>query len=374
MSGTQEGILLIADITGYTMYLSKSELDHAREILTTLLTLLVDHTRPPLVISRLAGDAVISYALGDHFVQEQTFVEMIEDTFLAFRKAIEQMVLNNACRCNACANVTSLDLKFFVHYGTFARQRIDDHDELVGNDVNLIHRLLKNHVSEKLGFRAYTLYTQAAIRRLGIEAMGENMLPHIEAYEHLGEVQVWVQNMQPIWEQKSDAKRITIPPDQIVMQVETEIAMPVELVWDYLSQPEFRRTLWQSDRQQIINPNRGRIAPGSVYQCFHGDKMLTHTILEWQPFEYIITQDLIPVPIPNTFALLEYRLVPTENGARFIQTFSKATGPFLGRILSDRTVRRMAKRWQMNIESFKQQIEKDLAMRREDTGVTSASS
>src|SRR3970040_807378 len=119
MSGTQEGILLIADITGYTRYLSKSELDHAREILTSLLTLLVDHTRPPLIISRLAGDAVISYGLGDHFVQGQTFVEMIEDTFLAFRRAIEQMGLNNFCRCNACANVSSLDLKFFVHYGTF---------------------------------------------------------------------------------------------------------------------------------------------------------------------------------------------------------------------------------------------------------------
>jgi hypothetical protein len=78
MSGTQEGCLLIADITGYTLYLSKSELDHAREILTTLLTLLVDHTRPPLVISRLAGDAVISYGLGNNFVQRQTFVEMIK--------------------------------------------------------------------------------------------------------------------------------------------------------------------------------------------------------------------------------------------------------------------------------------------------------
>ena len=368
MSGTQEGILLIADITGYTRYLSKSELDHAREILTSLLTLLVDHTRPPLIISRLAGDAVISYGLGDHFVQGQTFVEMIEDTFLAFRRAIEQMVLNNSCRCNACANVSSLDLKFFVHYGTFAVQRIDDRDELVGNDVNLIHRLLKNHVSEKMGVSAYTLYTQAAIRQLSIEDMGENMRHHIEAYEHLGEVGVWVHDMQSIWEQKRDAKRITIPPDRIVMQVETEIAMPVELVWDYLSQPEFRKTFWQSDRQEIINRNRGRIAPGSVYQCFHGDKMLTHTILEWQPFEYIITHDLIPVPIPNTFALIEYRLVPTENGARLIQTFSRATGPFLGRILGDRAIRRMEKRWQTNIDLFKKQIEKDLAVQREDTG------
>jgi hypothetical protein len=63
MAKTQDGYLLIADISGYTLYLSKSELEHAQEILTALLELLVDHTRPPLVISRLAGDAVISYGL-----------------------------------------------------------------------------------------------------------------------------------------------------------------------------------------------------------------------------------------------------------------------------------------------------------------------
>lgn len=367
MSGTHAGILLIADITGYTRYLSESELEHAREILTQLLTLLVDHTRPPLVISRLAGDAVISYGLGANLVQGQTFVEMLEDTYLSFRKAIEQLVLNNTCRCNACANISSLDLKFFVHWGTFALQRIGDLDELVGADVNLIHRLLKNHVSEIMGFSAYTLYTQAAVRGLNIATMGANMTPHVETYEHLGKVEVWVQDLQPIWEAKRAARRITIPPGQVVTQVETEIAMPVELVWDYLSRPEFRKTLWDSDRQEIVNRDRGRIAPGSSYQCFHGDRMLTHTVLEWQPFERIVTQDLIPIPIPNTYALMEYRLTPTETGALLIHTFGKATGPFLGRLLCDQIVRRSPKRWQANIDSFKMRIEDDLAAQRNST-------
>jgi hypothetical protein len=157
MSGTQEGYLLIADITGYTQYLSKSELEHAQETLAALLELLVDRTRPPLVISRLAGDAVISYGLRQNFFEGQTFVEMLEDTYVAFRKALERMILNTTCRCNACANLSSLDLKFFCHFGAFGIQRIGDRQELVGSDVNLIHRLLKNHVAEKPGFRAYTL-------------------------------------------------------------------------------------------------------------------------------------------------------------------------------------------------------------------------
>ncbi len=51
---TQYGYFLIADITGYTGYLSVSELDHAQQTLTALLTLLIKQTRPPLIISRLA--------------------------------------------------------------------------------------------------------------------------------------------------------------------------------------------------------------------------------------------------------------------------------------------------------------------------------
>jgi hypothetical protein len=124
MSKTHEGYLLIADITGYTRYLSESELEHAQETLTALLELLVENTRPPLVISRLAGDAVISYGLRGDFFQGQTFIEKIEDIYVTFRKALERLVLNNTCRCNACANISLLDLKFFIHYGSFGIQHI----------------------------------------------------------------------------------------------------------------------------------------------------------------------------------------------------------------------------------------------------------
>ena len=130
MSKTHEGYLLIAHITGYTRYLSESELEHAQDTLTALLELLVENTGPPLVISRLAGDAVISYGLRENFFHGQTLIEKIEDTYVAFRKTIERLVLNNTCKCNACANISNLDLKFFIHYGTFGIQRISESEAM----------------------------------------------------------------------------------------------------------------------------------------------------------------------------------------------------------------------------------------------------
>jgi uncharacterized protein YndB with AHSA1/START domain len=365
MSKLYKGYLLIADISGYTIYLNESELEHAEQTLTALLEMLVEHTRPPLIISRLEGDAVISYGLQDTFFKGQTFVEVIENTYVAFRKTIELLVLNTSCMCNACANISTLDLKFFFHYGSFAIQHIGDHDELVGSDVNLVHRLLKNRVREETGFKAYSLYTDAAIQQLHLEEISASMMTHNETAEHLGEVKVWVQDMHSVWEQKRGTTQIEIPPEQIVEKVEIDISMPPEVVWDYLTQPEFRTILVGSDRQEITNRSDGRIAPGSVYQCYHGDMVIPQTILEWQPFERMIIQQLIPLPFPNTTILIDCQLVPIEKGTQLVQVASKAKGPLLGRIVFNTIMGPLtAKSVEKRTEEFKSRIEEDFLAKR----------
>ncbi|MCI0552173.1 MAG: DUF2652 domain-containing protein [Anaerolineae bacterium] len=361
---TQQGYFLIADITGYTNYLSKSELEHAQQTLTALLSLLVQHTKPPLVISRLAGDAVISYGLRDNFLQGQTFVEMIEDTYVAFRRAIDLMVLNTTCTCNACANIRTLDLKFFVHYGSFGIQKLDAHDEMVGADVIVIHRLLKNTVTETTGIRAYALYTDAAIKQLGLEDICEKMIAHKESYEHLGDLSVWIQDMHPVWVRKKEAVNISIPPEQLVFEVEADIHLPMEIVWDYLTQPKFRTILIASDRQEIEGRKDGRVDEGSVYVCYHGTQATRQTVVLWKPLERMITQDLIPIPIPNTSVYVEYRLTRTEGGTRLAQAVSKAiTGPFLGRLLVNTVMPTKRKEFDHDIQKFKRYIEEDFARR-----------
>src|SRR3989304_811830 len=77
---TQQGFLIISDITGYSKYVNESELEHARDSLTELLNILIRHTQSPLVISKLEGDAVFSYAPAGGFLQGQTLLDMIEKT------------------------------------------------------------------------------------------------------------------------------------------------------------------------------------------------------------------------------------------------------------------------------------------------------
>lgn len=327
MSSTASGLLLIADITGYTMFLSESELEHAQEILSTLLELLIGHTRPPLTISRTAGDAVISYTLGDTDLQGQTFVELLEGIYVAFRRAIELMVLNNTCRCAACANVSALDLKFFVHHGVFALQRLGGHDELVGSDVNLIHRLLKNTITTDTGIRAYTVYTAAAVRALGLEEMIPAMTPQRESYEHLGAVELFVEDMMPVWEAWRESAFVDIPPNQVLLEVGRFFPLEPHRLWDALTRPEYRAVIMGAISQNISNKQDGRIAPGTEIHCDHGNRVTLQRILTWRPFELMVSEDTTPVP--GTTCLVRFHLAPQDGGTRLDFAISRGRGSTL---------------------------------------------
>jgi uncharacterized protein YndB with AHSA1/START domain len=360
---TQHGYFLIADITGYTQYLSASELDHAQKTLTALLNLLIQHTKPPLIISRLAGDAVISYALGDHFLQPQVFLEVIEDTYASFRQLLELMVRNTTCPCNACRNIGSLDLKFFVHYGEFAVQRLDAHDELVGSDVNLLHRLTKNHVTEATGLKAYALYTGAAIERLGLTVDSDQFIALEETYEHLPPVRIFVADMHPVWAARRDALQVRIASNEELYRLEVEITAPRELVWAYFVQPEQFNVLLGGDRTAIVDRKRGRVAVGSAYQCYHGDSYATNVVVGWHPFDSAVVEFTVPTPIPGATCRVEIRLDGTERGTRLAEIVSRSTGPLLARLAADAGMKAQRDHVQGLIAAFKAHVEAELAER-----------
>ncbi|HLF91418.1 MAG TPA: DUF2652 domain-containing protein [Anaerolineales bacterium] len=313
MAKTVTGFILIADISGYTMFLSQSELEHAQEILQSLLELLIENTRIPLIISRLEGDAVISYALEGSFLQGATLLELIESCYVAFKRAIELMVINTTCTCNACKNIPTLDLKFFIHHGSFGLQPLPAYTELIGTDVNLIHRLTKNHVKENTGLQAYVLFTQAAMEALGVQELAGGMEALTETYDHIGEVNIFVQDMQPVWERERDRSRIMVKPEDAIYTEEREYPVAPVYLWDYLLKPEFRAIYIESDVTKAENLNRGRIGIGTVYQCAHGNFIHPQTIMDWKPFETHTIMDVAP---PGIKFYSTYHLIPTENGTR----------------------------------------------------------
>jgi uncharacterized protein DUF2652 len=283
MASMKSGILLISDITGYTKFLASSELEHAEDSLRSLLKLIVEHTRPPLVISRLEGDAVISYAPAGSFLQGQTIVEIIERTYVDFCRARELMMLNTTCTCNACRNIPNLDLKFFVHFGSFMLEKLLSYTELVGADVNLIHRLTKNSVTQQTGLKAYAAYTQSAVAGLGIERITESMIRHAETYESIGEVQLYLDDLRGKWEEEKARTRISVQEEEGALTFEDEFPLPPLMMWDIVTSPKYKAILAGSKSARVDNLTNGRIGLGATYYCAHGNSVTSQTIVDWQP-------------------------------------------------------------------------------------------
>lgn len=57
-----------------------------------------------------------------------------------------RFVVTNLCPCDACAEASDMKLKFVSHIGEVATQTVRDRRKLIGIDVILVHRLLKNPV------------------------------------------------------------------------------------------------------------------------------------------------------------------------------------------------------------------------------------
>lgn len=285
MAETKHGYLVLADISGYTGYLAQVELEHAHEILTDLLESIVDHFKAVLTISKLEGDAVFANVDEEKIARPESLLELIENTYLAFRRRRDSSQRATTCACRACQNMKTLGLKFFVHHGDYIVQNISGIRELVGSDVNLIHRLTKNHVSENTGWNTYLLFTEAAMDCIGLQL--EGLHRGEEFFEHLGRVETQTLNLLPRYDALISAQRVTVPPDQADVITSHEFNAPLAIIWDWIMDIQKRNeSMGEMGHWKIIARNKGRTAAGAANHCSHGKGASTETILDWRPFEY----------------------------------------------------------------------------------------
>ncbi len=197
------GALLLADISGYTSFLQgvgeahqaivldSPEPPPAYALMSSLLETIMASLIPPFRLAKLEGDAVFAVAAdGDLPIRGAAITACFQDCHAAFAARLAEANSLWTCTCDACARIHSLDLKFVLHHGEFIAQRIAGQDEVLGPDVNVAHRLLKNHALELSAGRPYALLTDAALAALGVPAVG--MLPSTETYDHLPPIQVYV--------------------------------------------------------------------------------------------------------------------------------------------------------------------------------------
>jgi hypothetical protein len=307
----EEGYLVLADITGYTSFLTRTELEHADGIVAELATLVIAQLAAPLRFVELEGDAVFAYAPGAAFADAERLIDMMEGCYVAFRLRLEEMRLATTCTCTACALMGGLDLKFIAHLGSFVLQQTPTGTKPMGPDVILVHRLLKNHVTKTLGTTAYVWLTEAFLERAG-STLG---LPaHAEHYDDLGEVRGRVVDLAQAVVRHRDA-RIFVERSEADLELITPLPVPRAIAWEYHIDPR-KRMRWQLDARRIeARPNAaGRAGVGWESHCDHGAYTLVQRAVDWRPFDYLTLDSALVIRGPLTLPRIRTTFEFAEEG------------------------------------------------------------
>jgi hypothetical protein len=141
------GLLFIPDISGFTKFISKMEIDHSRLIIQELLEVLINANEIGLEVSEIEGDAILFYKFGDSPELEKIY-KQVEMMFREFHKRLLSYDYRRFCQCKACSSVIDLTLKVITHYGEFTDYHVKNFNKLLGKDVIVAHQLLKNDVEQ----------------------------------------------------------------------------------------------------------------------------------------------------------------------------------------------------------------------------------
>jgi hypothetical protein len=205
-SSRGRGALLLADISGYTGFLQGVADAHvelivdapepppAYGLLSHLLDTILESLQPMFRLAKFEGDAV--FAIEAEAIEPgDAVIERVRACYAAFSAQLASADSMWTCTCDACARIGALDLKFVVHHGAYVIQPVAGHAEVLGADVNIAHRLLKNHAHQLLGDTPYVLVTDAAAGALGIPTAG--MMAGEESYEGMGPIPVHLLALDP---------------------------------------------------------------------------------------------------------------------------------------------------------------------------------
>ncbi len=132
---SERAALLIADIGGYTEYMSthRMTLAHAEVNTARMLDRMIDAARG-FDLVEIEGDAAFLSRRSHKREPDPTVTEVLQ-VAVAMHQAFHlerEYVAKNLCPCGGCKQAGNLKLKFVAHVGEVATQSIRGHTKLAG--------------------------------------------------------------------------------------------------------------------------------------------------------------------------------------------------------------------------------------------------
>ena len=268
----EKALLLIPDITGFTEFVQNTELEHSQHIISELLELLIDANEIGLTVSEIEGDAVLFFKQGSQTTWEQ-LVKQAANMFVKFHTHLRRYETERICQCGACSTASQLSLKVVAHAGEIGFLKFKDFEKPHGEDVIIVHRLLKNSVP----IHEYVLLSESYFSDLGkpVASTGHdwvNLESGASDYEKEGTLDYRYFSLQPLRAKVPEpdaiplAKRIANP---LLVEgyIERLPAEVFEIASNFAHRLEFTKGL------DALEYEKGRVnRAGSKHRCLIGSR------------------------------------------------------------------------------------------------------
>ena len=276
--------ILIPDISGYTEFLTKTELVHSSHIINELLEAILAPNEGEFELSEVEGDALLLYRKGEP-MEADALVRLCLSMFESFHQQVKLIERDSVCSCGACTTASNLSLKFVAHYGVVQQIKVRQFIKCSGVDMIIAHRLLKNRIASN----EYILATPGCLdcaqvpRATGALAWERSS----DEYPAIGTVHYQYAPLAEVRRSLADPPARVSPvldlgDDSIAVEINAPMRDVHQLVIDLDRRPEWLSAVERLDRPATTE----RI--GLRHVCiFHG---LT---VEWQTVKSEISDDEI---------------------------------------------------------------------------------
>ena len=177
----------IPDLSGFTKFVTSADNDFVHQVIPALLNEIIAANFLKMKIAEVEGDAIFFYRIGRlpaiNKVAQQC--KVIHETFIDKIKSYETSHPEEYKKYLADEQ---LGIKIIIHYGITSLTKIEKRVKLLGEDVILVHKLLKNGITEA----SYILLTDNYILKLRDKKTVKNwfnwekLRRGSENYEHFG--------------------------------------------------------------------------------------------------------------------------------------------------------------------------------------------
>ncbi|WP_010521504.1 DUF2652 domain-containing protein [Aquimarina agarivorans] len=196
---TSPTLICIADISGFTEFMSDTDIELSAKVISTLLNKVIYANEIGLKVSEIEGDAVLFYKYGKLPLLND-LINQCKHFYAQFYAQLNALYKSNKNHTESENIKKMLGLKIILHYGKeVGSVQIGKNIKLMGEDVITAHRLLKN----KVPIDEYLLLSENLLQQYTETEIESNLewasLKEKEtSYEHIGDITYRYINLTPL--------------------------------------------------------------------------------------------------------------------------------------------------------------------------------